>query len=582
MASSPSLVPTARASDLPTFTIKVDGAQIASTYHVMAIRTLCEANRIGKARIVLLDGDVAEAEFPASDGSDFAPGRVIAVSMGYHGTEESVFEGKVTGQSVRIREDGPTLLVVECRDSAMTMTVGRRSAIFTDMKDSDVAAEIVASHGLTAEVAPTDVVHGELVQLRTTDWDFLVSRMDANGRFVVARNGTVTVVVPKLDSDPVLSLAFGSSILEFDGEIDARSQVAGAKSAAWDRASQARAEAEGADPGFATPGNLSSAELGAVLGRGLQLDHAGGLAEDELQAWADACLVKRSLARVRGRVRCQGFAALAPGDVVEITGVGERFAGKSLVSAVRHEFVDQDWKTDIQLGFPPDSFHRRTGVRQEPAAGLVAGAHGLEIGVVRQLEGDPEGEERILVQLPMIAPDEDGVWARLALPHAGASRGFVVRPEVGDEVVVGFLGGDPRHAVVLGSFHSSANASPFPPKDANEEKALVTQGKLEIVLHDGDPSITIKTGQGNQIVLSEKESSIVIEDQNKNRIVMEGSGVTIESAADLTLEAKGSVTIKGTDVEISAQGTAKVKGSGGVELTSSGTATVKGSMVQIN
>ena len=99
--SNPSLVETPRSSDLATFTIKVDGTELSDTYHVVSIDVSKEVNRIASARIVLLDGDVAAEEFPASDADLFVAGAEIEIEAGYHREEELIFQGILLSHSVR-------------------------------------------------------------------------------------------------------------------------------------------------------------------------------------------------------------------------------------------------------------------------------------------------------------------------------------------------------------------------------------------------------------------------------------------------------------------------------------------------
>ena len=62
-------------------------------------------------------------------------------------------------------------------------------------------------------------------------------------------------------------------------------------------------------------------------------------------------------------------------------------------------------------------------------------------------------------------------------PDAGDGYGAVFVPDVGQEVLVGFVDGDPATPVVLGSLY---NGSQQPPvvvdPDANAVRALVTPG----------------------------------------------------------------------------------------------------------
>ena len=212
----------------------------------------------------------------------------------------------------------------------------------------------------------------------------------------------------------------------------------------------------------------------------------------------------------------------------------------------------------------------------------IAPVNGLQIGIVAALESDPAGEDRIQIRLPTITETDGLLWARQSLLDAGKGRSTSFRPEVGDEVVVGFLDSDPRHPIVLGALHSSAKPNPLPGADDNHEKAIVTRSGMRIHWNDDKIVATIDTPAGNKLVLSEDETSILIEDQNGNKIELNPDGVAVESAKDIKLTATGDVKIKGVNVEITADASFKAQGSGGAELSSSGSTVVKGSLVQIN
>ena len=91
---------------------------------------------------------------------------------------------------------------------------------------------------------------------------------------------------------------------------------------------------------------------------------------------------------------------------------------------------------------------------------------------------------------------------------------------------------------------------------------------------------------------------IVLTDQNKNKLTLNDGGITIESAKDLILKAKGNVKvnamqnietesksdtkISGLNVNATAKVGVKLNGSATAELSASGQTTVKGAMVMIN
>jgi uncharacterized protein involved in type VI secretion and phage assembly len=205
---------------------------------------------------------------------------------------------------------------------------------------------------------------------------------------------------------------------------------------------------------------------------------------------------------------------------------------------------------------------------------------GLQMGIVTALENDPDGEDRIKCRLPLISPNEEGIWARVATLDAGKGRGTYFRPEIDDEVVVGFLNDDPRYPVILGMSHSSAKPAPEAAKDDNHHKGYVSREKLKLVFDDEKKIIGLETPAGNSITLSEDAKGIVLQDQNGNKITLDDSGIKIESAKDMVFKAAKDVKLSGTNAEFSAQAAFKASGSSTADLTG-GVATIKGDSMTV-
>lgn len=139
----------------------------------------------------------------------------------------------------------------------------------------------------------------------------------------------------------------------------------------------------------------------------------------------------------------------------------------------------QGWKTHIQFGHTHRWLAEEQQVSAPSAGGLLPGVSGLQIGVVVSNE-DPDGEHRVRVRMPLVNNAEDGTWARVAVLDAGDQRGFFFRPEVGDEVVLGFLNSDPRQAVIPGMLHSSAKPAPLQGSDDNHEKVYQSRSEMKL------------------------------------------------------------------------------------------------------
>src|SRR5690606_2899610 len=253
--------------------------------------------------------------------------------------------------------------------------------------------------------------------------------------------------------------------------MDLRSQWSKVEAHSWDYKNQGLFTAEVDEAsGFTQLGNVNSSDLASAnkLEKFL-LHHSGNLLEQELKAWAEGAMLRSRLAKIRGRARFTGFAEIKPGDMVKIAGVGDRFNGKAFVTAVRQEVGDGTWYTNIQFGLDPARYSSLyQDIDDFPAAGPLGSIQGLQIGQVLQLENDPDGEARILVKIPSIGNNSNGTWVRVASMEAGSDRGTFFRPEIVDEIIVGFINNGPRDAIMLGMLNSSAKPAPLKGADAND------------------------------------------------------------------------------------------------------------------
>ena len=576
------VIQTDRSADLVTFKILVDGNELSSTYQVLSIAVEKEINRIPWARIVLLDGDTSQQDFKLSNETFFVPGKEIEIKAGYHSEEETIFKGIVIRHNLKIRTD-KAQLVVECQDKAVKLTVGRKSKYFYESKDSDILEQIISGAGLEQDVEASSVEYPEMVQYRLSDWDFCVTRAQANGKVCVVDNGKVSVVAPDYQQNEKLTLVYGATILDFDAEIDARNQFGNITSYGWDVANQSVLEQEATSSNVQLNGNIGPAELASVIDLNkLELKDGSGITDAGLQAWADAKDLFNKLSKIRGRVKFQGLADVKPNTTIAFSGVGDRFNGKAFVSAVRHQIAEGDWTTDAEFGFNPKWFSETVEINEVPASGLLGAVNGLQIGKVTRIHDDPNGESRVLVRMPMIDNQEQGVWARVATLDAGNNRGSFFRPEIDDEVIVGFLNANPNNPVILGMLNSSALPAPLEPEEPNNEKGFVTRSELKFIFNDEKKSIILETPGGKKITIDEDIGEIKIEDENGNTATFDSGGITIESQGDIQIKATGDLKMEGTNVNVKASAQLKAEGSAGAELSSSAVTEVKGSMVNIN
>ena len=576
-------IPSDEPKSVATFTILSGGTEVSKEYQVLSIVVSKEVNRVAAATIIIMDGEPAKENFEISNKAEFEPGKEIEIKAGYRSNEETIFKGIIIRHGIKVRKK-TAVLVIECRDKAVKTTVACKSKYFKEVKDSEAMEEIIDTYGLEKEVAVTSVTHKHLVQYNSTDWDFILCRADANGLLCITDNGKLKIAKPEFSGDAKLTILYGATVHDLDAEIDARFQYKSVKGSTWRYTDQELLDSvEAEDPAVPEAGNLSADTLAGIVNeKEFRLYHSGQMDEPELQAWVNAKMMKNRLAKIRGKVRTDGTAAVSPGQLIQLNGVGERFQGKLFVTGISQRIEKGTWETVFQFGVDPEWFTQAYNVQQPMAGALLPAIQGLQIGIATQLENDPDGEDRIMVRIPVIHKEDEGVWCRLCTLDAGENRGTFFRPEIDDEVIVGFINNDPRHGIILGMVNSSAKPAPLKAADDNNEKGYVSRSEMKIIFNDDKKSINIETPGGNKIIITEEDKKIHMEDQNGNKLTMDKDGIKIESIKDLILKAANDIKSEGVNVNIKGSAQAKVEGGSGAELSSGATTTVKGSTVMLN
>jgi Rhs element Vgr protein len=590
--------PLAGKTDLVTYTISLNGDKMPDTYKLSSLTVHKEVNRIAHATVVLFDGDPSDATFEISETAHAAPGAEMVVAAGYHGHEATLFKGIVVKHGVRV-QGGKSYLTLSCYDKAVKLTQGRKSA-YLGKTDSDIMKNLIGAAGLSAKVEGSTAVHDLMVRYYSTDWDFIVSRAEANGRIVLVDDGQVQVCAPACDGKPVLHVGYGDALKSIDAEMDARHQYSSVECTAWDFSTQSVVTASSSEPSVNNQGNLDGKTLAAVLGRpAFSLQSPTPLPNAELKVWADAQLLKSRLARLRGKVGFRGNALPKPGGMITLAGLGERFNGDAFIASVNHHIESGDWTTEVGFGLAPGWFVEQTPDVNGPlAAGLMPGIQGLHNGVVRKIDEDPDGQTRVQVDVPTIGVEGEGIWARLASGYATEEAGIFFVPEIGDEVVLGFLNNHPGFPIVLGSLYSGKRTPPYAADAPNTYKAIVTKAKLKITMNDVEKSVQIETPGGHKLTMTDEGKTVTLLDSNKNKLHFSSSGIVLDSPGDITIKAGGQVSISaatsmsakaGTDMDAKAPNVSvkadlglTLQGQGTAEFSSSGQATVRGAMVMIN
>lgn len=593
---------------LKLFIVSTQGVEteLSSLYGVSSVVTMNCLNKVPLAKLTLLDGNVSEQIFKGSDGNEFVPGNQVRIKIRYDELEETLFEGIIIKQRVKQAAEGSTQLCLDLKDPAVRLTAQRKNKIFKDKTDVEILKAILDEYtqpnsGIKNSNIPTETdssrvqKHREMVQYFVSDWDFMVSRADAIGRVVHVENGAIQITEPDYNQQPLTELGFGGNMYQFDLELSAVGQYEKVTARSFNSFDRKIVSEEVASAISTDQGSLSDSELSKVLGvANFPMQHAGQLGDPELKAWAYSKLMRSKLDRIKGTIKIDGWTKVKPGVLVDMEKISNKFNGIAFVSGVMNQFTTSSgWYTELQIGFDQEWFSEmHNNIVQEPASGLIPSVNGLVIGNVISVDNEDENDNNywVKVLIPLLNNEEEGVWARVSGIGLGDNKGIYFKPEVGDDVVLGFLNDDPRQPVVLGTLYSHL----FPPEKTTEEdendqkiKGFFARNDFSLHFDENTDTVTIETPKKQKILISDEEDSstayIRMEDANGNSITMDKDGIKIYSEKDLTLEAKKNINLKGVNVSNTCSGSFEATGRSGAKLEASGGNTeVKGTLVMIN
>jgi Rhs element Vgr protein len=289
-------------------------------------------------------------------------------------------------------------------------------------------------------------------------------------------------------------------------------------------------------------------------------------------------------------------AQLTPGSKIKIKALksdgGEIDYGEYIVTSVTHS---SDSTMNYQNSFEAIPAEAKVPDYSTP---LAIPYCETQTAVVMD-NNDPDKLGRIRVKFHWQENNVMSPWLRIANTYSGNNNGFYFIPEVGDEVIVGFEGGNAEKPFVIGSLYHGKN-KPLNewPNQNNNFKGILTRSKLKIEFDEEKKITSIETPAGNQVILSDNDKSILLEDQNQNKVELNSGGIVLDSPKDIKITSKSKVTIEGTGgIDISSTADAKIsglnvnldanaaiaaKGKAGAEISSVGNTTIKGAMVMIN
>ncbi len=236
------------------------------------------------------------------------------------------------------------------------------------------------------------------------------------------------------------------------------------------------------------------------------------------EALAQAELDRRTAREVSFRGKAEGDTRLRPGAIVEIAGVEAAFAGRYVLADVTHQI-------DRESAFTSSLSTRLPALQHENGRGAIA-----TFGTVTQI-ADPDGLGRVKVSLPTFN-DVETDWMGVLTAGAGADKGLLITPDVGDLVLVLCPHADPAGGIVLGGLYGMGG-HPDPGVEGNAVKRF-----------------TLKTPGGQVLNLDDAGQIVRFDNSDGSFVELAPGMVKLHSNVDLEIEAPGrAVVIRGSTID---------------------------------
>ncbi|AWG26039.1 type VI secretion system Vgr family protein [Flavobacterium kingsejongi] len=148
---------------------------------------------------------------------------------------------------------------------------------------------------------------------------------------------------------------------------------------------------------------------------------------------------------------------------------------------------------------------------------------------------DPEGLGRVKVAFSWQKNSGANTpWIRMINPHSGGGKGFYFVPEIGEEVLVAFEGGNAEKPFVLGGMYNGSASSSYH-TSGNDQKVIHTRSGTKMIFNDAAGSVFIEDSSGNTWMMDGQGNISV--NAPKNFKLTAGENINISAGKNVTINA---------------------------------------------
>jgi uncharacterized protein involved in type VI secretion and phage assembly len=446
-----------------------------------------------------------------------------------NGAELTLFKGVMQEGSADWELNGSALLTFKGIGKSYKLDTFNRSQTFNEVPLATAIKRLAAD--LSADQIMPEVGPLSMIQFDETDWSFLHRLVDRFGGFLRIRGDNVDAI--DVFQDQGLELAWrtenGLQRFRTTGHLEPH-LLFGVN---FEFSSATSEQTDMVVEEVAADDALPELRSGAKEGSG-NLGLASGLWNRYLAPSHTRFSKALSLeAQRRIMSTCRGFGEsripeIVTGDTIKITGDID-VPGKYGVIQITHSWKPgRGYKNEFEC----TPFKRY----MEPVAPKVERYYGPEIARVTETSPSQQGRSAHVRVDFLWQGNNDTGFLPLLTPSAGADRGFCFVPEVGDQVLVFFKGGDACKPIVLGSQWNGVDQPPLEDLHGgeytpNDVKRIVTKSGNRLVFDD-------KPGKETMVMATPNHVRVSLFDGGKTLLLHSDGDVHIHAGGTVHMRCK--------------------------------------------
>ena len=389
---------------------------------------------------------------------------------------------------------------------------------FTDKSIGDIVKEVLKKYP-SEDLSPSIEIEKEVtlpytVQYNESDFGFLARIAQKKGQWLYYNGEALTFGKPKSKN---FTLEYGRSLHSFN--IEMRAKSLGFEYLGYDPSNGETQKANSSEVAYQPEGYAKSIFESSkkLFPSNSTMLYSQALEEGNSRTHLIDRITTQLQSRAADMVTAKGDSdetGLRIGDVVSIKEPAFSLTGNSLDGLQEQHFGNYIITDIMHICDESGNYHNSfDAVPENVASPPYGNVHSFPMAESQPAtvisNADPSGLGR--VQVAFAWQKENGAntpWIRMINPHSGGGKGFYFIPEVGEEVLVAFEGGNAEKPFVLGAMYNGAAASGYAASE-NAVKAIHTRSG-HIIKFTEDESIEITDKSGNLIQFDTVGSNITI------------------------------------------------------------------------